>query len=182
MFGIGFTELMVIAVIAIVFVGPERLPQFMGQLGKFFVHTRRMASDVRSAVDGVIRDAEKEIRIKEIEDMKKSLKNVGVKLGAEANEILDIDGHRSHHTEDPADHGHQDHHNHSPVDSHSHSSPESSVSRPSLSSQAPDDETIHSEQQDVSNPSFETTEFAPVSNETATDPLETDAKKPDSKT
>ena len=89
MFGIGFTELIVLAVIALVFVGPSRLPQMMQQLGKFFVHTRRMATDVRSAMDTVIRDAEKEIRVKEIEDMKNSLKNVSSSISKEALEVLE---------------------------------------------------------------------------------------------
>lgn len=90
MFGIGFTELIVLAVVALVFVGPDRLPQFMKQLGKFFVHTRRMATDVRSAMDEVVKDAEKEIRMKEIEEMKANLKNVGSNIEKEANEILEL--------------------------------------------------------------------------------------------
>ena len=80
MFGIGFTELIILTVVALVFVGPERLPNMMRQLGKLFVHTRRMASDVRSTVDEVVRDAEREIRVKEIEDMKQKMKNLGPEL------------------------------------------------------------------------------------------------------
>jgi Tat protein translocase TatB subunit len=90
MFGIGFTELIVLAVVALVFVGPDRLPQFMKQLGKFFVHTRRMATDVRSAMDEVVKDAEKEIRMKEIEEMKDNLKKVGSSIEKEANEIFEL--------------------------------------------------------------------------------------------
>lgn len=91
MFGIGFTELIVLAVVALIFVGPDRLPQFMKQIGKLFVHTRRMATDVRSAMDTVIRDAEKEIRIKEIEEMKANLKNASESLKEEARDILTIE-------------------------------------------------------------------------------------------
>jgi sec-independent protein translocase protein TatB len=90
MFGIGITELIVLAVVALVFVGPDRLPQMMKQLGKFFVHTRRMATDVRSAMDTVIKDAEKEIRMQEIEDMKANLKNVSESVRSEAADILNM--------------------------------------------------------------------------------------------
>lgn len=87
MFGIGFSELIILSIIAIVFVGPERLPDMMKKVGKFFVHTRRMATDVRSAMDTVIKDAEKEIRMEEIEQLKKSLKNVTSEVTAELKEM-----------------------------------------------------------------------------------------------
>lgn len=90
MFGIGFTELIILTVVALVFVGPERLPNMMRQLGKLFVHTRRMASDVRSTVDEVVRDAEREIRVKEIEDMKQKMKKLGPELRKEAEDAFTL--------------------------------------------------------------------------------------------
>lgn len=65
MFGIGFTELIVIAVVALVVVGPKRLPDVMKQAGRFFVQMRRTANDVRSTFETVVRDAEDEIRREE---------------------------------------------------------------------------------------------------------------------
>ena len=70
MFGIGFFELLVIAVFALVFVGPKKLPEVMRQAGKFFVHMRRTANDVRSTFDQVVREAEDEIRREEAEHVK----------------------------------------------------------------------------------------------------------------
>jgi sec-independent protein translocase protein TatB len=70
MFGIGFFELLVIAVFALVFVGPKKLPEVMRQAGKFFVHIRRTANDVRSTFDQVVKDAEDEIRREEAEHVK----------------------------------------------------------------------------------------------------------------
>ena len=70
MFGIGFFELVVIAVVALVFVGPKRLPEVMKQAGKFFVHIRRTANDVRGTFEGVMKDAEDEIRKEEIAALK----------------------------------------------------------------------------------------------------------------
>jgi sec-independent protein translocase protein TatB len=73
MFGIGFFELVVIAVVALVFIGPKRLPDFMKQAGKIFVQVRRTANDVRSTFDQVVRDAEHEIRREETEALKTAL-------------------------------------------------------------------------------------------------------------
>lgn len=47
MFGIGFTELLIILVIALVVVGPERLPGLARQLGHFVREIRKMYDQVR---------------------------------------------------------------------------------------------------------------------------------------
>lgn len=46
MFGIGPTELIVVLVIALIVVGPERLPQLAGQIGKAIRDFRQMSGDV----------------------------------------------------------------------------------------------------------------------------------------
>ncbi len=73
MFGIGFSELVVIAIVALIFVGPKRLPEVMKQAGKFFVHVRRTANDVRGTFDQVVREAEDEIRKEEAEHLRTML-------------------------------------------------------------------------------------------------------------
>lgn len=70
MFGMGFSELVVIAVVALIFVGPKRLPEVMKQAGKLFVHVRRTANDVKSSFDQVVREAEDDIRKQEAEQMR----------------------------------------------------------------------------------------------------------------
>ena len=40
MFGMGFTEILVIAIIAILFLGPDKLPDTMVQIAKFFRNTK----------------------------------------------------------------------------------------------------------------------------------------------
>lgn len=65
MFGIGFFELVVIAIFAIVFVGPSRLPEMMRKAGRLFVQARRMSNEVRTSVNDVIRTAEAEIQAEE---------------------------------------------------------------------------------------------------------------------
>lgn len=73
MFGIGVTELIVIAGVALLFVGPKRLPEMARQFGKLFVQARRATSDVRSAFDDVVRQAEDEMRKEERESIKNLL-------------------------------------------------------------------------------------------------------------
>lgn len=66
MFGIGFFELCVIAIAALVVVGPQKLPELMKQFGRFFVQIRRASNDVRSTFDTIVHDAENEIRKEEM--------------------------------------------------------------------------------------------------------------------
>ena len=61
MFGIGIMELVVLAVVILLFVGPRRLPQVMHQCGKMFVRLRRMSSEARDTFDHIIRTAEREV-------------------------------------------------------------------------------------------------------------------------
>ena len=64
MFDFGFWELAVIMVIALLVVGPERLPALAGKVGRFLGKARRMAASVRSDIVSEIKAAE----LKEILD------------------------------------------------------------------------------------------------------------------
>lgn len=61
MFGIGFMELIVVAVVVLMFVGPRRLPDLMRQFGRLCVRMRRMSAEVKVTLDNVIRTAEQEL-------------------------------------------------------------------------------------------------------------------------
>jgi sec-independent protein translocase protein TatB len=54
MFNIGGGELAVILLLALVFLGPERLPQAARQLGKFMAEYRRMAAGFKSELQEAI--------------------------------------------------------------------------------------------------------------------------------
>jgi sec-independent protein translocase protein TatB len=58
MFDIGWSELLVVAVVAIVVIGPRDLPQAMRTLGRALGAVRRMASDFRGQFDDAMREAE----------------------------------------------------------------------------------------------------------------------------
>ena len=68
-------ELIVIAVVAILFIGPKKLPQVMRQIGRFVVHARRHTEDFRSGFQSVMRDAENEIRNEEITKLREQLRD-----------------------------------------------------------------------------------------------------------
>ena len=61
MFNIGIFEIACIAVGALVFIGPSKLPEFAKEAGKLFVKFRKFTSEARSTVDSVLREAEREI-------------------------------------------------------------------------------------------------------------------------
>lgn len=89
MFGIGPLELIVIAVFAIIFIGPKNLPEMMGKVAKFFVKAKRYSSDIKYGIDDMVRKAEDEVRVADLEkDIEKELKNVSdeaKKLTAESS-------------------------------------------------------------------------------------------------
>lgn len=58
MFGIGFTEMLVIGVIAILFLGPDKLPEAMIQIAKFFNSAKRTITSAKSSIEEELHVAE----------------------------------------------------------------------------------------------------------------------------
>jgi sec-independent protein translocase protein TatB len=58
MFGIDSGELLIIAVVALVVIGPKDLPRVMRAIGNFVGKARGMARHFRSGVDTMIRESE----------------------------------------------------------------------------------------------------------------------------
>ena len=78
MFDFGFWELTIVMVVALLVVGPDRLPALAGQIGKWVGKAKRMIASVRSDIESEIKAAElKEILEKqqgEIGELKEMLK------------------------------------------------------------------------------------------------------------
>ncbi|GAB4237344.1 MAG: hypothetical protein Kow0032_23090 [Methyloligellaceae bacterium] len=58
MFDIGWTELLIIAVVAIIVVGPKDLPRMLRTLGRYAGKMKRAASDFREQFDDALRESE----------------------------------------------------------------------------------------------------------------------------
>ncbi|MGD9869132.1 MAG: Sec-independent protein translocase protein TatB [Hyphomicrobiales bacterium] len=58
MFDIGWSELLIIAVVAIIVVGPKDLPRMLRSLGKYAGQLKRTANEFRSQFDDAIRESE----------------------------------------------------------------------------------------------------------------------------
>lgn len=69
---VGFFELVVIAVIALVVVGPKELPRLMRMAGKFAAQARRMAGEFQAAFNQMARETELDEMRREIEALKRN--------------------------------------------------------------------------------------------------------------
>lgn len=59
--GLGFMEIVIIGVVSLVLLGPQRLPGLMRQAAKFYVQMRRTSNEFKSAFDHVVKEAEQEM-------------------------------------------------------------------------------------------------------------------------
>jgi sec-independent protein translocase protein TatB len=81
MFDIGWSELLVIAVVAIIVVGPKDLPRMMRTFGSYAGKLRRMAADFQRQFDDAMREAE-------IEEVRKAMHSVRDDLNAPIDKPL----------------------------------------------------------------------------------------------
>ena len=65
MFGIGMTEMVLIAALALIILGPKKLPDLARSLGKGFAEFKRATNDLKSTIDLEIK-AEDERHNKEV--------------------------------------------------------------------------------------------------------------------
>ncbi|MBM3358316.1 MAG: Sec-independent protein translocase subunit TatB [Betaproteobacteria bacterium] len=68
MFDIGFTELLLIAVVALIVIGPERLPSVARTLGHLFGRMQRYVSDVKA-------DISREMELDELKKLHSSMED-----------------------------------------------------------------------------------------------------------
>lgn len=70
MFDIGWTELLVIALVAIVVIGPKDLPRVMRMVGQWTRKLKRMGSEFQNQFNEALREAELDDVRKGIEDLR----------------------------------------------------------------------------------------------------------------
>jgi sec-independent protein translocase protein TatB len=70
MFDISWSELLILGVVTLIFVGPKELPKFLNTLGRYAGMIRRHAQDFRRHFDEAMREAELAEIKKEVEDIR----------------------------------------------------------------------------------------------------------------
>jgi sec-independent protein translocase protein TatB len=100
MFGMGFSELLLIAVIAVLFLGPDKLPEAMVQIAKFFKSFKSSINEAKSSIEQEMRiqdlkeeameykkkldsaatSAKKQLSFDELEEIKNSTKDISETL------------------------------------------------------------------------------------------------------
>lgn len=82
MFDIGFSEILVIAVVALIVIGPERLPGVARTLGHLFARMQRYVNDVKA-------DIQREVELDELrklrKDVEESARNIEESFTKEVN-------------------------------------------------------------------------------------------------
>jgi Tat protein translocase TatB subunit len=88
MFGIGMTEMILIAALALVVLGPKKLPDLARSLGKGFAEFKRATNELKSAID--LETKAEEDRYKE--ELRDKYKEKAARLQAEkASEVATAD-------------------------------------------------------------------------------------------
>jgi sec-independent protein translocase protein TatB len=89
MFDMGFTEMMLIGIVALIVIGPERLPGVARTAGKYFGRLKRFMTTVKADVEQELRaDELREIlsqQQKELDTLKDSISDAGKTIEKEAN-------------------------------------------------------------------------------------------------
>tara|TARA_Y100001970_G_C14147059_1_gene810488 strand:- start:770 stop:1162 length:393 start_codon:yes stop_codon:yes gene_type:complete len=87
MFGIGIPELLVIVAVALIFIGPDKLPGVLRSIGRGLVELKRATSDVRSTVQNEMQKIEEEI---ELDEVRKTAEDFSNDLGGIANKVTPL--------------------------------------------------------------------------------------------
>ncbi len=73
MFDISWSELLILGIVTLVFVGPKELPVFMRTLGRYAGTVRRHANEFKAQFDAAMREAELDSMRKEVAEMQSSI-------------------------------------------------------------------------------------------------------------
>jgi sec-independent protein translocase protein TatB len=71
-FGVGYSELFVLALIAVIFIGPKDLPKVLRVIGQFMRKARGMAGEFQTHVDAAMKESGFDELKKEAQGLKSS--------------------------------------------------------------------------------------------------------------
>ncbi|MBY0559955.1 Sec-independent protein translocase protein TatB [Hyphomicrobium sp.] len=86
MFDISWSELLILGIVTLVFVGPKELPVFMRTLGRYAGVARRHANEFKAQFDAAMREAELDSMRKEVEQMQNSINSEVMKAKSSIDE------------------------------------------------------------------------------------------------
>ena len=96
MFDLAWSEILVIAAIAVIVIGPKELPTAVRNVAQFVGKFRKMAGEMRAQADELVREA----KLDEVRDQISTIRNFDLK--GEIEKAVDKDGGiRQNFSEDP---------------------------------------------------------------------------------
>ncbi|MDD2449403.1 MAG: Sec-independent protein translocase protein TatB [Sulfurimonas sp.] len=83
MFGMGFTEILIVSIIAILFLGPDKLPGAMVEVAKFFRSLKKTIGTVKDSL-------EEEMNVADIKEEALAYKKELLNAGNELKRVTDV--------------------------------------------------------------------------------------------
>ncbi len=80
MFDVGFSELVVIALVALIVIGPERLPRVARTLGALMGRAQRYVNDVKA-------DIQREVDLDELKDIRSTFQDAAKSVEQSVNQV-----------------------------------------------------------------------------------------------
>jgi sec-independent protein translocase protein TatB len=74
-FGVGYSEMLVLAIIAVIVIGPKDMPKVLRTLGQFMRKAKGMAREFQGHVDAAMKDAGVDGLKKDLTEMKSVMSN-----------------------------------------------------------------------------------------------------------
>ena len=94
MFGVDTSELILVAVLALIFIGPKDLPQALRAVGRWVGQVRGMARHFTSGIESMIREAE-------LEEMEKKWREENERIMREYPALMDAQKAESNEAQQP---------------------------------------------------------------------------------